>query len=63
MDETDTTWFAQEVSCCHLADERLKKRWGIYWAGLEVRWAKLFAEPARTGLTPGRPIGFFQTTG
>ncbi|WP_029314481.1 IS4 family transposase [Acidiphilium angustum] len=28
MDETVTTWFAQEVSGCHLADERLKKRLG-----------------------------------
>ncbi|MCU4161976.1 hypothetical protein AiwAL_18100 [Acidiphilium sp. AL] len=26
MDETDTTWFDREVSGCHLADERLKKR-------------------------------------
>ena len=28
MDEADTTWFAQEVSGCHLADGRLKKRLG-----------------------------------
>ena len=26
MDDTDTTWFDREVSGCHLADERLKKR-------------------------------------
>jgi hypothetical protein len=26
MDETDTTWFDQEIAGCHFADERLKKR-------------------------------------
>ena len=26
MDETDTTWFDQEVASCHFADERLQKR-------------------------------------